>query len=311
MDSYKTLFERESYDLILSLTEGDQTADSLFYRSLSFLALGKVEDAKNTLLKNEDYLYKEKPLLYMKSIFKLRFATHDFRGALDDFERFRNLPYVSQEVEEFLKEAPELLSDAIETNPFTSVGGNIDIKGVSTSDKSDFQVLATLGKIDQSKLKDYIPDIISIVSSDRSAELKTYALLMLIAAGCKETVIFKKGRKTFKVIPDELIPPFVGRLDTIMLKRIASYGKDTSLRKTMNDLFNNYVLAVYPRKSFSIIEEDLFFGGLLALARDYLGFPSDLAKIEKQMNLEEEDLIKKRNAIEKAIRENNTIPLEE
>ncbi|MBP5091298.1 MAG: hypothetical protein J6328_01910, partial [Bacilli bacterium] len=229
--------------------------------------------ALDILLSNRDVLWEKNPLLLMKTNFEIRFALKEFDEAYEDMKDFENRPYVSQEVEEVLRGLPNYIR-ANERNTFHHEKldeAEIREKLLNTND--DFTLLQLLGKIESNPL-DYIQEIRSIASSDRNEQLKTFALLLLTQAKDGEKLVFKKNGESFELTPKDLEKPFVNDRYKKTLSFIEGGSKNTSIIQAAKSLFDNLVLAIYPKQVEE--KEKLVAASFLLLAAKYLNSSAEL-----------------------------------
>ena len=166
MDNYKTLLEKKEYDLLLSLTEGDLSPAGLSYRASAYLAKGDAKQAFNILNAHRDELYKVNPLKTMKSIFELRFILKEFEEAYDDLEHFENLPYVSQEVEEYLHALPKLIRTEERNSSLSDKYSEEEIIEKLSEKSDDYEIISTLNIIGPWRAKDYVRSLVNLVTAE-------------------------------------------------------------------------------------------------------------------------------------------------
>lgn len=276
MDNYKSLLERKEYDLLITLSEDDLTPDGLSYRAAAFLAKGEPRRALDIILTNRDDLYKNNPLLTMKTNFELRFILRQFDEAYDDLEYFENLPYVSQEVEEYLRTLPKLIRSEERNSSLRDKYSEDEIKEKLTSDIDDYEIISTINLIGPLKAKDYVPELMYLVRNKRSSIVKTYAFLFLIAAKCDKEVEFKKNGKVYKLIPNNVIPPFSGKSFEAFRTRLDEEINDPSISSIAKKLLNDYIFEIFPETLELENEPAIYVLALSALAHEYLSSPFDL-----------------------------------
>lgn len=276
MDNYKSLLERKEYDLLLTLSEDDMTPDGLAYRAAAFLAKGEPRRALEIVLSNRDELYKNNPLFAMRTNFELRFILRQFDEAYDDLEYFENLPYVSQEVEEYLRSLPKLIRSEERNSSLREKYSEDEIKEKLTSDIDDYEIISTINLIGPLKAKEYIPELMYLVRNKHSSIVKTYALLFLIAAKCDKEVEFRKNGKTYKLVPNKVNPPFSGKSFESFRTKLEEEINDPSISNVAKKLLNDYIFEVFPDDVPFESEPAIYVLALSALAHEYLSSPFDL-----------------------------------
>lgn len=303
MDNYKTLLEKKEYDLLLSLTEGDLSPAGLSYRASAYLAKGDAKQALNILNAHRDELFKVAPLKTMRSIFELRFILKEFEEAYDDLEYFENLPYVSQEVEEYLHALPKMIRTEERNSRLSEKFSEEEIIEKLSEKSDDYEIISTLNIIGPLKVKDYVPSLIALVTGQKSSLVRTYALMYLIAARYDKEITFIKNGKTFKLIPAEAEPPFTGSVFEEFRTKLDEALNDPSVSNVAKKLLNDYIFELFPEPLPLEKEADLYLLAFSALAHEYLSSDYDLEKecAEKKVSIEEvKALIEKVKEVRKA-----------
>ena len=303
MDNYKTLLEKKEYDLLLSLTEGDLSPAGLSYRASAYLAKGDAKQAFNILNAHRDELYKVNPLKTMKSIFELRFILKEFEEAYDDLEHFENLPYVSQEVEEYLHALPKLIRTEERNSSLSDKYSEEEIIEKLSEKSDDYEIISTLNIIGPWRAKDYVRSLVNLVTGQKSSLVRTYALMYLIAAKYdKEIALFKNG-KTFNIVPARIDPPFTGKEFEDFREKLDESINDPSVSNVAKKLLNDYIFELFPETLPLEKEGPVYLLAFSSLAHEYLSSEFDLVKEceEKNVNPEEvKALIEKVKEVRKA-----------
>ena len=303
MDNYKTLLEKKEYDLLLSLTEGDLSPAGLSYRASAYLAKGDAKQAFNILNAHRDELYKVNPLKTMKSIFELRFILKEFEEAYDDLEHFENLPYVSQEVEEYLHALPKLIRTEERNSSLSDKYSEEEIIEKLSEKSDDYEIISTLNIIGPWRAKDYVRSLVALVTGQKSSLVRTYALMYLIAAKYDKEIALIKNGKTFNIVPARIDPPFTGKEFEDFREKLDEAINDPSVSNVAKKLLNDYIFELFPETLPLEKEGPVYLLAFSALAHEYLSSEFDLVKEckEKNINLEEvKALIEKVKEVRKA-----------
>ena len=289
MDNYKTLLEKKEYDLLLSLTEGDLSPAGLSYRASAYLAKGDAKQAFNILNAHRDELYKVNPLKTMKSIFELRFILKEFEEAYDDLEHFENLPYVSQEVEEYLHALPKLIRTEERNSSLSDKYSEEEIIEKLSEKSDDYEIISTLNIIGPWRAKDYVRSLVALVTGQKSSLVRTYALMYLIAAKYDKEIALIKNGKTFNIVPARIDPPFTGKEFEDFREKLDEAINDPSVSNVAKKLLNDYIFELFPETLPLEKEGPVYLLAFSALAHEYLSNEFDLVKEceEKSVNLEE------------------------
>lgn len=276
MDSFKSLLERKEYALVLNLSEGSKDPETLFCRLSALLATNDAQGALALFLENREALYVYNPLLTLKSNFELRFINGQFDEAYADEPYFENKPYVSQEVEEYLRGLPKLIRLNERNSRLAAAHSPEDVDRILRGPSEDFEVLSLLDSLRDMPLAPYIDALKTLLLSSRHPAVKTYGLLLLVSAQYPGTVAFTKNGKRYDLVPKNLVPPYTGPLFQGFLAYLRSLSNDPSLQNVALSLLNDYILNRYPEPVISKAEDPGLALALLSLAKRYLRSDVDL-----------------------------------
>lgn len=297
MDSLKSILDKKNYDLVLSLTKGATDSESLVYRASAFLGKGDAKNARDIFVKNRDQLYLFNPLLTLKSTFEIRYILGEFDEAYADLAYFNEKPYMSQQVEEYLKALPSLIRQNERNSELAKNYSPEEIKKILSSSKDDYEVLSLLNRLSSAPMDDYISYVEEILVSQRNASVKTFALLLLVSIHYSKSVTFSKGDMVYHLIPKDLEPPFIGEKFDNFESNLNDMAKDPSVYGVARNLFSDYVLALYPEKAFDGAEDRLTMTALLLLAQEYLHSSLGIQGYLETYKLKENDVKKKKEEI--------------
>ena len=245
-------------------------ANDIFALISQDLARGDLAASKEKFFANRTTLYEANPLLTMKTNFELRFIAEEFEEAYQDNEFFQALPYVSQEVEEYLRELPRLIR-ANELASFQKKPrdeeANLKLLVPSTKSEELLLVVTSLGEGD---ITPYVPALANLLfAPEVHDDVKSFTLMLLSAKGIDETITLRKRGECFKVNPAKIGQPF-GNADYDAMKQRLTKEKDTSLGEIGQQLLDQFALTLYPRRP--LLEEGLeaTYQGIKELAECYL-----------------------------------------
>ena len=291
MDNLASLIEKKQYDLVLSLTERANDATSLFYRTVAYLELGKAEEAMRLLLENRDFLYQDSPIRTMKVNFELRFILKEFDEAYEDAKYFSNLPYVSQEVEEYLRDLPSLIRVNERQSSIKPRYSDDEVREILEKGKDPYEGMAILTNFNDAETIHYADSIAILLAKSDSSILKTFALLLLVKAKYDKEVFFEKNGKSYHLIPRQYLPPYGDKNYHALVKEIQDELKDPSMFEIAKNLVNNFLFEYFPDSAFSLYPKNLLAAAFIILSHDYLKVP-----------FEEKGLLKKYGLAEKEVR---------
>ena len=111
MDNLETLFNKKEYDLILDLTKDSKEPKELLMRISCFVIESKIDEALDEIEANQSLIEKDYQLRLMKTHFELLLSKRLYDEARLALKHYENLPYVSQEVEEFMRDMKVRIED--------------------------------------------------------------------------------------------------------------------------------------------------------------------------------------------------------
>ena len=271
MSQLEELVKNGKYQEAIALSAKDLEAKDAFLRISAFLSLGKGKEALDYLLGERDRLFKADPLMTIRVNFELRFVLREFDQAEEDLDYFQNQPYVSQRVEETLRDLPKAILAARASQKSARGMDYEEAMETLASPTDDFALLAALGALQkQGDLEDYRGLVEEILVGYHHDDVKSYALMLLSAKGSDHEVTLAKGGKSYKLVPAKIGSPFGMAEYKVLRERIEKTG-DSSLSQVMGELLDLYALIRYPERFVTAGDLDSFFEGLAGLGRTYLG----------------------------------------
>ncbi|MFA5421272.1 MAG: hypothetical protein WC344_00555 [Bacilli bacterium] len=290
MDSLKTLIEKKQYALVLELTKDSLDVDSISYRIAAYLGLGKLEDAL-LLIEEHKSDFKDGIFNIMKVHFEVLFTLQKYDRAYQELKYYQNLPYISQEVEEYLNGADLMIRHHERKQRLDKKLSKEEINRILNSENDDVVLLAALNDIREYKMSEFYQVIIHFLKrQDAHSHVRTYALFLLVSDGYDKTVSFDKNDKNYKVVPKDLEPPFMNSQYDAILRRLETIAKDPSVSEVANSLLNELIIILYPDNIFSSPSE-LLIGALLVLAYEHLQIAPDIADLASNLNISINDLM--------------------
>lgn len=263
------------YQQIINKLKGTKNNDELFILLNAYINEKLYEDAIK-LIENNPQLVKEKPLHIIKLHIELLLSLELFDEASIAYKKYLELPYISQEVEEYLKEIPSLIEERKDVNKNKTY--TIDeIDEILTSHYDQGKIMDVLFSLDNYNiLKLLTPIEIFLLRKDVHPSLRTYALISLVSNNISSPVQILKDGKKITVVPNKLKPPFCDDNFRKVIKYIESeLYKDPSVQQIAFQLLNNYVLDCYPDDVLNDVDLNEFCLALTSLAKDYLSIAND------------------------------------
>ena len=267
---WKKLSDNGDYLEIISRKSEAVTAPEVFFVISAFLSLNQGQKAMQLLLEKRQLLWDSSPSLLLKANFETRFALRQFDEAYADLSYFQNLPYVSQKIEEQLRDLPH----RIRVEEIASGGpkpiDEEEMHALLRDERDPAALLAYLNSLKKLDLEPFFGDLHSLLEAeDVHDDVKSYALMLLSAHHDDTTVSFEKGGKRFTLIPQEVRMPY-GSPEYLRVRSLVQQGNEPSVSEVAGELLDQYVLTRYPDSYDCPAEPDLDNQAFRYLAKRYL-----------------------------------------
>lgn len=242
----------------------------IFLEIASYLNKGDAKQALDLLSVNKDALFAFDPLKTLRANFELRILLNQYDEAYEDYAYFSNLPYVSQEVEETLREIPKALR-ANELASRTTCAFNEEEAHAALSDGEDpLAILGVLQGLRNHDITPFLEEIRDLLTSDIHEDVKTFALLLLVDKSLNEDILFKKEDAIIKINPSKLGNPYQSK-SYLEIRLMLEKEKDISIASVSLELLDRAFLVAYPFSPFLEDKNDDVIVALKAIASSYLG----------------------------------------
>lgn len=287
MDNLETLFNKKEYDLVIRLTELSKDPKELLMRISCFVILGKTNEALDEIEKNQSLIEKVYQLRLMKLHFELLLSKGLFDEARIALDHYENLPYVSQEVEEFMRDMKTRIED--ESHPKNRKSFDIEeIYDVLEKETDSGKISQVLFSLKNYNINIYIDSLkIFLNRDDVNPNFKTYGLILLVDQKYDEEISFKTIKEIVKINPSKLVPPFTSKEFNDVCKAITEQSQNNvSLCETALHLLNCFIIDTYPLDIFKKGVE-LLSKAMVVIAKQYLG-EKDIKEEEKVLEFASE-----------------------
>ena len=254
MDNLKTLMDKRNYNLVIKITENSKDSTDLFYRISAYTALGQLENALNVIKDNRKILEKKLDLL-IKIHVQLLFMLNRSDEARDEMDKYYQLPYYSQAVEEKLNSLPkEIAKKEKESYMMSNHNKFIDERWVNPKNSDD--VISAVELINDEDLYKFSNKIQNVLTSDISREVKNYIIFRMIKAKVNFEFLYKINEdEIIKINPLNAKNPFESDIFKDVCNKLSSLSKNPSLQKNMFDVLMIYISNQFP---YDINFEPLF-----------------------------------------------------
>lgn len=274
MDSLKTLIERKQFQLVVDLTCEYRDAASAAFRIAALVGLGRLEEALGLITKFRGE-FEDANFSIMRVHFEILLLKNRYDRAYEELNYYKELPYISQEVEEYLNQAEEMIRSHERSYNKNRKRSKDEIYEILEKEKDSLLLLAVLNEIRDYNIRDFTYHLILFLKRGGiNSFVSTYALLLLVSSGYEKPIDFYKNDKKYVVTPKELTPPFINEKYDEVVKRIEITAKDPAVSEAAKSLLNDLVIILYPEDIFDC-EIKLLAGSLLSIAFDHFQIPRD------------------------------------
>ncbi|MFA7020671.1 MAG: hypothetical protein WC215_03850, partial [Bacilli bacterium] len=285
----KTLIQRKQYKLVLDLTKSCQDIDSVAFRISAHIGLGNLDDALSLIKKHQDE-FGDATFNIMKVHFEILLAKHLYDQAYEEVEIYKNLPYISQEVEEYINDAEKMIRAHERSHNKNRKKSKEEIYDILENENDSLVLLSALNDIRSYNIGDFFDLLVWFMKRKNiNTFVDTYPLLLLVSGGYDKPVSFNKNNKQYTVTPKDLEPPFVNDNYNKVIKLVENTAKDPAVSEAANFLLNELIIILYPDNIFDI-SISLLSGALLSMAYDHFKIPRDDKALAARLEIGEEEL---------------------
>lgn len=270
MDNLETLFQKGEYELVIKLTELSSEPKELLIRISSLVALTKYDEALDNIEKYQSVIENVYLLRLMKLHFELLLMKKLFDEARLALSHYETLPYVSQEVEEYLREIKERIES--ESHPKNTKNYSFEeINETLENGANQGDVSNVLFSLKNYNINIYIDSLKKfLVRKDIHANLRTYGLLVLVDNKIDENIDVIVDDSLISINPSKIEPPFVGQRFSKVIQLVSSKcDSNVTLTSTALNLLNYYIIDTYP-KDIYVDGEETLAEAVVHIAKGYL-----------------------------------------
>ena len=242
MDNLESLFNKKEYDLVLSLTKDSIEPKELLMRISCLIVLGKSDEALDEIEKNQSLIEKTYQYRLMNLHFELLLSKKLYDEARIALKHYEDLPYVSQEVEEYMRDMKDRIEE--ESHPKSRQKFELDeIYEILEKESDQSKISQVLFSLKNYNLNIYIDSLkIFLKREDVNPNFRTYALILLVDEKFNEEVEFLSRKGLIKINPTKIMAPFMSPSFNETCKLITEKANhDVSMIETGLHLFNCYI----------------------------------------------------------------------
>ena len=253
MDSLKTLMDKKQYDLVLKLTENSTDINYLFYRISAFLATGKADESLKCINENRHILESNLSIL-IKVHIEILCLLGLFDEAYEEMEYYKNLPYVSQQVEELLRDLPKYIREEERKLSSSKELNDEKVKEMVRSSQMN-DVIIALDIIRDREVKDFLEDLKYLMVNHNLQSIRSFSLFVLVQKKVKGTFKFKHIDKIIEVDPSSLKEPFADDTFNAVVKKVSVEFNNPPLSENAIQLLSTHVMFIYPETLPNKVDE--------------------------------------------------------
>ena len=237
--------------------------------------------------KNE-HLLKVDPILFIGNHVSFYAEREDVSKALEVVSYYKNAPYISMKVEDFLN---ELKLELTKLNENKVKEYNFDKLRKMLFSKNEEALASALGYLSKQNIRYYIPLIKEFLLSEVAYKYKTLALFILVEQKVDEQIKVSKNGRIFTYNPSFLTLPF----DSIEYKNCKKTIELLSQNKPYIgelaiELLNTIQIKEYPASLIEEYDYVIIAEILLDMASIAMNEKSKIEEIVKKYNLNLEEL---------------------
>ncbi len=289
---YKKLLDEHKYEEIISLTNNKEDVNSIIYRITALASLSRYKDALKELKTHNELLYKNNPLVTMKLHLELLLTLNMYVEAISIFKEYSERPYISQQVEEFLKEVPNLIIKSQKQNEAKDLFLDEDkVNELFINSKDEGMLTNAIYHLKKLDINPYLSSLSKLLKRDDiSDDVKTLALLILVIKKVNKDLVLTKNKKEYRINPNKLVAPFAEKQYKEIMQSIIKLSKDPTIESVATNLFNQYVLNCFPGLIYNDSTHKMSVA-FIALAKRYLKEENSVKETIKENNENENDII--------------------
>lgn len=244
MDSLKSLMDKKQYDLVIKLTENTEDRTYLFYRISAFLALGNPLESLKVIEENRLLLQEDLSIL-IKVHIEILCILCKFDEAYQEMEYYKNLPYVSQQVEEILAALPKYIREEERKMNSSKEMNEEQVKKLLRSSEMN-DVIIGLDIVRERDINRYLDDLKYLMVNHDLQSIRSFSLFVLVQKKVDGSFKFKHIDQIIDVVPRHLIPPFVGEPFNGLVRRLSIELKDPALSENAIQILSTHIMFIYP-----------------------------------------------------------------
>lgn len=290
MKDIAEMFDKQEFEEIIEKFKNSLKYEDLLYVLSSFISLNNIGGAYEFYKKREKILEKTDFLASMNYLLLILALLNNDELIKREFERIKSLPYISQEVEEFIQELDENFKKIKATTEDNS-SSNYNFIDELNSENPD-SVIGAINYIHENfkdKINSYgVVFYEAFVKRDNFDLAKNFLLLELLETGFDKEISFFKNGKFYYINPKEYQVQYLTYEKKIdkMIKFVKRNEKATNLIDDINYYFISFLNNEIPTFFTNDELETILY---LAIRKAYINLNADINEdlIVKELKIDE------------------------
>ncbi len=285
MDSLKTLFEKEQFELVVKLTENSKDGESNFFLVKSLIKLDKLIKAEEILSTYKEVIYDYNPFDTICIDLYLIEQLNKTERLLFIYEYYANKPYVSQQVEEQLRGIKLVINNMLKQKQ----DNNTSVNPIETIRNSSIgsEIIDALYRLSSEEVRLYTEDILNLIHRNHDSSFLPVYIYFLA------TIKYDKDIKICRYGADYVINPATS--DYVLTEsdlsgandKIRKMCKDPSIADFAINILNMTIGGHFPNKI--PIDDDSYLIACILKACEY--FPANLLTYQEQFITDENESV--------------------
>lgn len=301
LDNYEKLLSLGKYEEILeSLKDEEIDLNVASFKVAALFNLNRDDEAKEFLRLNRKKLEEENLYKGIKLIFEFTLLSGDYRGARKLYEEYRDYPYHSQIVEEYVQAMPERIEQEIESDKRREeIKKNGDPNVINKLKEFTYSedVLSYALNANKKEAKFYRPYLLMYLEDRKVTPIvKNKILYSLFRLYPGDKFIYTNDIETF-VLNSVLNPFFIDSIEAQkIINALHKYHENVTYVEIAKNFMDIYFMAIYPYEvrefdanlyaaaflqtsSLSLMKEDIS----LSLSKFYKVNQKDINDLSKEI----------------------------
>lgn len=264
MNRLEELYEQKNFDLLIKLVGSSHDPKERFLVLSALVQLGKRKESLDEIDRYQSILETSHPFQLMKMHFELLLSEKLYDEARIKLRHYENLPYISQEVEEFLRDMKVRIEDEAHQKKGSNLIPLDEVFETLETGTSQTDIAQTVFQLKNYNINLLIDSLrIFLKRSDVHPNFRTYVLIYLVDQKYDSEIEILVRGKMMVVNPSKIVPPFMHEDFNEVCRQITLFSDgDTSITETALHLFNCYILDTYPL--------DIYEDGIIELAQAFV-----------------------------------------